>query len=203
MAFAAQGHDGQPNQLHGGHPDVAAPGVEPEGPALEPDGVEGVNVGHGGGEVAASHPADGGGHQQGGEGHPWLKYHGQERAGHQQQQGADQGPVATPETSHREGVGDAHGRSHRAADGGEEELLGRLEAVLGAEEQHEHRPQTPDGEPDVLGEDGEDQVTAGDLAAPIRPELGIFRPPVENPTTPEAPIGAAGPGPVEQQGCGR
>ena len=75
-------------------------------------------------------------------------------------------------------------RSTRADGGGQrrqQELLRWIEPVLGAEEQHEHRPHAPDAEPDVLGEDREDQVAPGDPSAGRGPELGVLGAPVVDP----------------------
>jgi hypothetical protein len=89
---------------------------------------------------------------------PRLQHERRGRARHQQQQRADHGPVPATEPGHRERVRQPQQRADRGRDGGQQELLRRVEAVRRAHEQHEHRPQAPDREADVLGQDGEQQV---------------------------------------------
>ena len=62
-----------------------------------------------------------------------------------------EGPL--PELGDGERVRQAHHRTHRRGDGGEQELLAGVETELRPEEEHERRPHAPDREPDVLGED--------------------------------------------------
>ena len=83
----------------------------------------------------------------------------------QQQQRADDRPVAAAELRDGEGVRQPQDGARQRGQRGEQELAGRVDAVLGAEEQHDHRPQAPHREPDVLGEDREDQVALGDRRA--------------------------------------
>ena len=55
-----RGQHEQADELDDGDAEVAAAGVEPERPALEPVGVEGVDVGHRAGEVAAADAGEAG-----------------------------------------------------------------------------------------------------------------------------------------------
>ncbi|WP_173032640.1 hypothetical protein [Phytohabitans flavus] len=84
----------------------------------------------------------------------------------------DEPLVAVP-ASDREGL-----LNDRADQGGhrhQQELvgIGEREAVSRGHEQHEYRPQPPDREADVLGDDGEDEVAPCD--APSR-AFGIHNP---------------------------
>ena len=110
--------------------------------------------------------------------------------------GADDRPVPATELRHGEGVGQPDERAQRRRQRGEQELAGRVDAEhrLGQEE-HQHRPHAPDREADVLGEDREEQVAAGDRLAGGLPEVGVLGPPVVDP----APAGPA----AGRRGCGR
>ena len=120
---ALGGQHPEADQLDRGHTEVAARRVEAERPALEPGRVEVVDVGHRGGEVAtadAGECAEEDQRVEAGVAHEDLRVrrdrvtraqHQREHDGrHQQQAGRDDGPVATAELGHREGVGQAqHG----------------------------------------------------------------------------------------------
>ena len=83
-------------------------------------------------------------------------------------------PVATAEHRHRERVGQPQHGPHQRRHRHEEELPCRVDAVLGPHEQDHHRPKRPHGEPDVLGDDGEQQVAVGDPAARALPEAVVL-----------------------------
>ena len=96
----------------------------------------------------------------------------------EEQQRADHGPVAAAELGHREGVREPQHRPDQRRQGREQELLRRVEAVVRPEEEHQHRPQAPDREADVLAEDGEDQIALGDALALGFPERAVLGAPV-------------------------
>ena len=104
-----------------------------------------------------------------------------QRGRDQQQQGADDRPVPAAERGHGERVRQPERGAGQGRERGQQELPGRVDPPLGAHEQHDHRPQAPDGEADVLGQHGEDQVALGDRRAGRLPELGILGAPVLDP----------------------
>ena len=171
-----RGADGREHQqageLHDGDAEVATPGVDAEGPALEALGVEGVDVGHRGGEVAAAHARDGRDDQERPERDARLEHDERQQQRHEQQQRADDGPVAPAEAGDRQRVRQPQSGADQRGHARQQERVGRREAVLRPQEQHEHRPHRPDREADVLGQDRHDQVAAGDLRAAARPDPG-------------------------------
>ena len=97
----------------------------------------------------------------------------------QQQQRADDRPVAAAELGGGDRVRDAHERADQRGHRDQIELARRVDAVDGLRhEQHHHRPDRPDREADVLGEDGPDQVSLGDLLAAGLPGSDVFGVPV-------------------------
>jgi uroporphyrinogen-III synthase len=102
--------------------------------------------------------------------------------GQQQQGGADDRPVAAAELRYREGVGHPDACAQGSRQCRQQELLRcrgleiMAEPVGRRQEEHEHRPQAPDREADVLGEDREDQIAArcpGTAPLPAADILGL------------------------------
>lgn len=174
MAGAGRGEDGEPGELDGGDAEVAAARVDAECPALQVLRVEGVDVGHGGGEVAAAEATEAGAEEQGGVGDAGFEEGrgGQDRD--QQEQGAHHRP--DPPAEDRDGAGVRHPQAGAdgGGQGGQQELAGRVHPVLRAEEQDEDRPQAPHREADVLGEDGPEEVAAGGPGTGRGPEDGVL-----------------------------
>ncbi|GAA3232427.1 hypothetical protein GCM10020256_47780 [Streptomyces thermocoprophilus] len=87
------------------------------------------------------------------------------------------------EDRHGEGVGDADDRADQRHHRRQQELVRGGEPVLRSHEEDEHGPQGPDGEADVLGEDGEEKIAPGDLLSRLLPERLVLRIPVPDPAT--------------------
>ena len=182
-AGGQEGDDDRDGELRDGGTEVAARGVQAQGPALFACRVEEGDVGHGAGEVAAAEAGQGR-HQQ----------HHTERGvrvgdaqrqpdgGDQEQQGRDDGPVAAAEAGNHEGVGDPEGRADQAGHRDQPEDFGGGEREAGCGELDDHDgPELPDDEAEELGEDGPVQVAAGDGAARRLPLFLVLGVPVGDP----------------------
>jgi hypothetical protein len=95
--------------------------------------------------------------------------------------GGDDRPVPPAEDGDREGVRHPDDRADERDHRRQQELVGRGQPVLRAHEEHQHGPQGPDREADVLGEHGEDEVAPGDLLTGLPPEGLVLRIPVLDP----------------------
>ena len=95
--------------------------------------------------------------------------------------GRDHGPV--PSSEHRDGerVRNPYQCAEQGRHRGQQELLADVEAVVRAEKQHQHRPQRPHREADVLARDRIDQVASGDAGTGLVPEVRILGAPVVDP----------------------
>ena len=143
--------------------------LRPSAVALLVGGVEEVDVGHRRGEVAAADASSRGDQAE----HPVGRrrvLHGdrEEQRRDQQQDAADDGPVAAAELRHRERVGQPQQRADQVGqrDQQEELLRGEREA-LRQQERRRDAPDQPDREADVLGEDRPDRGCAGRRARPV------------------------------------
>ena len=88
-------------------------------------------------------------------------------------------PVAAAELRGGERVRQPQDCSDECRHRNEEELARGIDVIdVLRHEQHHHRPDRPHREADVLGEDGPDQVAAGDLCAAVVPCLDVFGVPV-------------------------
>ena len=173
-------------------------GVQPERPALLAVGEEVGDVRHRRREVAAAEAGGPRDEQQHPERHLRVLHHpGHAERRHEQEQRRDDGPVAATEDRHGEGVGDAQHGTDPGGDGDHRERLTRGEcpAVGAAGHQRagrveraghrddDDRPEQPHREADVLGEDREAQVAAGDASAAGVPERLVVGVPALDPTT--------------------
>ena len=177
--------------------------LRPEGGALLVGGVERVDVGHRGGEVAAAE--SGGGRDR--DERPVRRgrvLHGvdEQQRGDQQQQRARDRPVAAAELRDREGVGHPdQGADQVGCRDEQEELLGGEVEAGGQQQSRRDAPDQPDREAEVLGEDRPDEVAAGDLPAASLPEGGVVGAPVVDPATGASPGGFLGPARGRSWGC--
>jgi hypothetical protein len=174
------GDDQQADQLDHRDADVAAPGVEAQCPALVALRVERVDVRHRRCEVAAAQTSEGRDHHESGVRRVRLVHvvEGQQRR-NQQDQGAEDGPVATPEGGGGERVGQPQERADQGRYGDQEELARRVDVVdVLRHEQHHDRPNRPDREADVFGDHRPDQVSSGDLGSAVVPGVDVLGVPV-------------------------
>ena len=131
-----------PDQLDHRHADVAAACVQTQRPALQPLRVERVDVGHRRCEVSTAQARERRDDHEGGVGRVGPLHHPQrQQRRYQEQQRADDRPVASAEFGRRDGVRDAHGGTDQRGQCHQVELscgvdvVGRLR-----HEQHHHRP---------------------------------------------------------------
>jgi hypothetical protein len=177
-------------QLRDRDAQVAARGVQPEREALAALGVEERDVRHRRREVAAADA----GRRRAGEQHPHLhvvRLVGEPAARHddreqqrrdQQQRRAQRRPAPAAEARHRERVRDAQRRADQVRHRDEPELLRQRQRHARVREVDDHdRPQHPDAEAEVLGEDREDEVLARDPLPRLLPERRVLRAPVVDP----------------------
>jgi hypothetical protein len=177
--------DDRHDELHDAGAEVATSGVEAEGLALLGLGEEERDVRHRGGEVAAAEAGERRDEEQNAEGRLGPGHDpGERERGEEQQQGADDRPVAPAETGNGEGVGDADGRAHEAGQRDEPELLveGQGEAGAGQERDHD-APQGPDTEAEELREDRPGEVASRDGTTGGEPETPVLGFPVIDPAT--------------------
>ena len=144
----AHRHHQRDHDLHGGHAEVAEPGVEAQRRALQPLREEGADVGHGTGEVAAAHAAPQR-HQLERPQRPVLvlQHDAGAQGRGQQHRGGQEDGVAPARQADQERGRDAHRRAGDAGDRGQREQLGLGERE--AQVEHLHRddaPHAPDGE---------------------------------------------------------
>ena len=164
---------------------VAAGGVQTQGPAFLRGGVEVGDVGHRGGKVSATEtckPCKGQHRPEGGAG--MCDCQGQAAGRDQQQQGRGDGPVAAAEAGHHEGIGNAEGGTDQARHGDQPEQLGG--AVFESSGRQIHRDdgeQLPHREAEEFGEDRPAQVDRCGVAAHRIPERGIFCVPIIDPAS--------------------
>ncbi len=179
-------------QLGDGDPQVAAGRVEAEREALSALGIEERDVRHRGGEVAAAEAGRRRAREQDPElrpvrllGEPAARHDGcDEQRRDQQQRRADRRPRAAAEAGNRERVGDPQRRADEVRHGRQPERLGERQRDPDvAEVDHDDRPQHPDREAEVLGEDREGEVLAGGPPAGRLPEALVLRVPLVDPSS--------------------
>ena len=179
-----------PSSWMTGDAEVAAAGVDAERRALLLLGEERVDVGHRGGEVAAADARDRGDDHQRRVADARLDDDRREDRRDQQQRRRDDRPVPAAEHGDGHRVGQPQHRADERRDRDEEELARGVEAeLLVRHEQHQDRPEGPDREPDVLGEDREPQVAVRDPLPGRLPERLVLGPPVVDPSTSEETSG--------------
>ncbi len=191
-ARAADDH--RQEQLDDRDAEVAARGVEAERGALEPGGVEEVDVRHRAGEVAAAEAGGRGDHAE----HPVRRAGPRDGVREaerrdEQQPGAHDRPVPAAEPADRQRVRHPDQRTDEVRDRHQEEQLLRREGEpLRDQERRAHAPDQPHREPEVLGEDRPDQVAPGDRRAGRLPERRVLGTPVVDPPAPATVRGRFG-----------
>ena len=135
---AGGGQHRQADQLHRGDAEVAAAGVEPERPALEPLRVEQVDVRHRGGEVAAADAGQAGQHHQRGVGDARARAATAiGTAGTSSSSALTIVQLRPPKRATASVYGSRSTAPSSGRHGGEQELPGRVDAVRRAEEEHQ------------------------------------------------------------------
>ncbi len=128
-----------------------------------------------------------------------MRLRGEPAAGHEerqqrrrddQQRRADRRPRASAVLRHRERVRDPQERADEVRDRDEDEQLGDRHRDADVRQvDHHDRPQHPDAEPEVLGEDREDQVLLRDLPSRRLPERLVVWIPLREPLAAREQLG--------------